>query len=183
MLSSFYTRTHTHKQTHAVVPSRSHILVKLAKPQKINLTVYAQNEKNTLFRWLHLPFTVSLHFGYGFSLVLSQKKTTTPKNELALVFVVVVGFSISSRLRFGFDFGLEYFGLASEGHCQRLRGERGSGLHLCRMIVIVACCGCRCCCCCTFVVGLSYLCLSKIQVDIQKRYPPLQSQYFYQFIC
>lgn len=32
--------------------------------------------------------------------------------------VIVVGFSISSRLRFGFDFGLEYFGLASEGHSQ-----------------------------------------------------------------
>lgn len=91
---------------------------------------------------------------------------------VVVVVVVVFGFSISSRLRFGFDFGLEYFGLASEGHCQRVRGERGSGLHLCRMIVIAACCGCRCCCCCTFVVGLSYLCLTKIQVDIKKRYPP-----------
>lgn len=38
---------------------------------------------------------------------------------VVVVVVVVFGFSISSRLRFGFDFGLEYFGLASEGHCQR----------------------------------------------------------------
>lgn len=77
VLSFVYTRTHTHE--HALVLARSHILVKLAKPQKINLTVYAQNEKNTLFRWLHLPFTVSLHFGYGFGLVLSDKTTTPTK--------------------------------------------------------------------------------------------------------
>lgn len=125
------------------------------------------------------------------SVWFSPTKQQHQQNELALVFsVVVVGFSISSRLGFGFDFGLEYFGLASEGQCQRVselgRGEGESGLHLCRMVVIVACC----CCCCTFVVGLSYLCLSKIQVDIQKRYPPSpllvvlsQSHYVYQFIC
>lgn len=90
--------------------------------KKINLTVYAQNEKNTLFRCLHLPFTVRLRFVsaspplrlcFGFALVLFPP-------------LLLFGFSISSCLRFGFwifDFGLEYFEVASWA----CRGSWGEG--------------------------------------------------------
>lgn len=59
------------------------------------------------------------------------------QNELALVFgvvIVVVGFSISSRLGFVFDFGLEYFGLASEGQCQRVSCGEGKGKVACTCV-------------------------------------------------